>query len=255
MKRIFTIAVAILAVVSMSSCGGGKSIKTDRDSLSYFMGSDFGASVKNVMNTVEGGLDMDLFIAGLNDYLSDEIETPREEVVAFLRNYMNVVNPQKAADASAEFLASVEKKSGVQKTESGLLYKIVREGNSEKKATLDTDKVRVCYEGKLRNGEIFDSSYVRGDTVSFALNQVIKGWSEGMKFVGEGGEIVLYIPSELGYGRYGNQRGGIGPNQSLEFRVELVEVIPTSEEELKMIEEQKKAEEQKRAEAQKKAKK
>jgi FKBP-type peptidyl-prolyl cis-trans isomerase len=241
MKKFFTLAVAVLAAVSMTSCNG-QALKTDLDSLSYFMGTNFGASVENFINTVEGEVDLDLFVAGMKDHMAGKIEAEPQEIDAFIRNYMNVVNPQKALEASNEFLANMEKKSGVEKTESGLVYKVVREGDAEKKAIHDTDKVRVCYEGKLRNGVVFDSSYERGDTVSFALNQVIKGWSEGVKLVGEGGEIILYIPSNLAYGRWGQQRGGIGPNQCLEFRVEVVEVIPTPEEELKRIEEAKKEE-------------
>lgn len=253
MKKILVIAVAVFAALSMSSCNGqGKALKTDLDSLSYFMGTNFGQSVRNFVNGIEGEVDMELFVAGLYDYLNDEVDTPDQEIMTFLRHYMNVENIQKLKDGNASYFEKLGKKDGVQKTESGLYYKIVREGNNEKKAQYDTDKVKVMYEGKLRNGYVFDSSYAKGDTVSFGLNQVIKGWTEGMKLVGEGGEIMLYVPYELGYGTYGNPRGGIGGYQALEFRVEIVEVIPTSEEELKRIEEAKaKAEAEKAKKAQK----
>lgn len=125
--------------------------------------------------------------------------------------------------ASAEWLAEIEAMEGVQKTESGLLYRIDREG-SDVKATADTDVVEVNYEGKLRTGEVFDSSYERGESISFPLNGVIKGWTEGMKLVGEGGQITLWIPANLGYGEKGN--GSIGPNEALEFKVELIKVNP-----------------------------
>ena len=161
------------------------------------------------------------------DSLMHEIE--KQDAYAFLRNYMNIVNPQKALANSNAYLEEIAKKDGVKKTESGLLYEIVREGNPEKMAVNDADQVRVMYEGKLKNGKVFDSSYERGDTITFALNQVIKGWSEGMKLVGEGGEIKLWIPSELGYGMRAPQQ--IGPNQALAFTVELVEVIPAEVEE------------------------
>lgn len=125
--------------------------------------------------------------------------------------------------ASAEWLAEIEQMEGVQKTESGLLYRIDREG-SDVKATADTDVVEVNYEGKLRTGEVFDSSYERGESISFPLNGVIEGWTEGMKLVGEGGQITLWIPSELAYKEAGN--GSIGPNEALEFKVELIKVNP-----------------------------
>jgi FKBP-type peptidyl-prolyl cis-trans isomerase len=124
--------------------------------------------------------------------------------------------------ASAEWLAEVEKMEGVQKTESGILYRIDREGTGVK-ATNDTDIVNVNYEGKTRNGNIFDSSYERGEAIEFPLNRVIKGWTEGMKLVAEGGQITLWIPAEMAYGERGAGED-IGPNEALEFKVELISV-------------------------------
>lgn len=128
------------------------------------------------------------------------------------------------AEASAKWLAEIEKQEGVQKTESGILYRIDREG-TDVKATEDTDVVLVNYEGKTSDGNVFDSSYERGEPISFPLNRVIKGWTEGMKLVGVGGQITLWIPSELAYGERG-AGADIGPNQALEFKVELLEVNP-----------------------------
>ena len=85
--------------------------------------------------------------------------------------------------------------------------------------------VLVNYEGKTADGNVFDSSYERNEPISFPLNRVIKGWTEGMKLVGVGGQITLWIPSELGYGERG-AGDNIGPNQALEFKVELLEVNP-----------------------------
>jgi FKBP-type peptidyl-prolyl cis-trans isomerase len=128
----------------------------------------------------------------------------------------------KNAEESAEWLAEVEKMEGVEKTESGLLYRIDRKGNG-KKATNDTDIVKVNYEGKVRSGKVFDSSYERGEAIEFPLNGVIKGWTEGMKLVEVGGQITLWIPAELAYGD--RQRSeDIGPNCALEFKVELLDV-------------------------------
>ncbi len=230
MKKILTIAVAALAVVSMTSCGGSRAMKNEIDTLSYALGTDFGMSLQRLVNSLEDEMNMDLFYQGVEDALNEDVAIEQQEAFAFLRNYMNVVNPQKALANSNAYLAEIEKQEGVQKTESGLLYQIVREGNAEKKATLDTDKVRVMYEGKTRDGKVFDSSYERGDTAQFALNQVIKGWTEGMKLIGEGGEIKLWIPAKLAYGPRGTRDGSIGPNNAISFTVELVEVIPTEAE-------------------------
>ena len=84
-------------------------------------------------------------------------------------------------------------------TESGLKYRVLRKGDGDKKPS-PTDRVTVHYKGWLDNGTIFDSSYRRGETIAFGLNQVIPGWTEGMQLVSEGGMIELEIPSKLGYG-------------------------------------------------------
>ena len=203
-------------------------MKTENDTLSYALGTDFGASLMRIVGTLEEDMNMDVFFKGVEDALEENVLIEQQEAYAFLRNYMNVVNPKKALENSNAYLAEIEKMEGVKKTESGLLYQIVREGN-EKKATLDSDVVRVMYEGKTRDGKVFDSSYERGDTAEFALNRVIKGWTEGMKLVGEGGEIKLWIPANLAYGTRGTRDGSIGPNHAITFTVEVVEVIPTEE--------------------------
>ena len=113
-----------------------------------------------------------------------------------------------AADASKTFT----------KTDSGLRYRVLREGTEKKPKA--TDKIEVHYHGWLDGGRVFDSSYDRGETIAFGLNQVIKGWTEGMQLVGEGGMIELEIPSDLGYGASG-AGGVIPPNATLHFLVEL----------------------------------
>lgn len=108
-------------------------------------------------------------------------------------------------------------------TESGLKYRVLREGDGPKPEA--TDKVSVHYKGWLDDETEFDSSYKRGEPISFPLMGVIPGWTEGMQLVGEGGMIELEIPSELGYGARGSGRA-VPPNATLHFLVELLEVIP-----------------------------
>jgi len=107
------------------------------------------------------------------------------------------------------------------KTASGLQYRVLREGKGKKPTA--ANQVRVNYHGWLDGGKVFDSSYQRNEPISFGLNQVIKGWTEGMQLVGEGGMIELWIPSELGYGSRG-AGGAIPPNATLHFLVELLQV-------------------------------
>jgi FKBP-type peptidyl-prolyl cis-trans isomerase FkpA len=136
--------------------------------------------------------------------------------------YMDVL-PLKNAEESKAWLADIEKQKGVQKTESGLLYRIDREGDNNVKPTAE-DIVKVDYEGKLRNGLVFDSSYDRGESIEFPLSGVIPGWTEGMQLVGKGGQITLWIPGDLAYGVHGSGGGAIGPNEALAFKVELDDV-------------------------------
>ncbi len=107
-------------------------------------------------------------------------------------------------------------------TPSGLQYRILRKGTGANPAA--TSQVKVHYHGWLDDGKVFDSSYQRGESIEFGLNQVIPGWTEGMQLVGRGGMIELVIPSNLGYGPRGTPGGPIPPNATLHFLVELLDV-------------------------------
>ena len=120
---------------------------------------------------------------------------------------------------SAAFLAENAKKEGVVTTESGLQYKILEAGEGAKPSAEST--VQVHYEGRLINGEVFDSSLRRGTPVEFALNQVIPGWTEALQLMPEGSKYELYIPGDLAYGPSGSR--SIGPNEALIFEVELLQ--------------------------------
>jgi FKBP-type peptidyl-prolyl cis-trans isomerase len=107
-------------------------------------------------------------------------------------------------------------------TPSGLQYRVLRKGTGANPKA--TNRVKVHYHGWLDNGKVFDSSYQRGESIDFGLNQVIPGWTEGMQLVGEGGMIELMIPSDLGYGKRGTPGGPIPPDATLHFLVELLDV-------------------------------
>lgn len=106
-------------------------------------------------------------------------------------------------------------------TKSGLKYRVLRKGGE--KLPKPTSNIEVNYHGWLDGGKVFDSSYERKESISFGLNQVIPGWTEGMQLVGEGGMIELEIPSELGYGKRGAPPV-IPPNAKLHFLVELIKI-------------------------------
>ena len=228
----------------------------ERYEVSYAFGIDVGNNVKN------SGLPIQLhwLDKGIVDVYEGNGKMSEDEINTFLQNYFMVVRPAEFAKKSAEWLEKIEKKSGVKKTESGLLYKVVKAGDEQLKATDDRDVVVVKYEGKTREGKVFDSSFQRVEdvekriaelkknkdltdeqkedrlarlndelksveTAEFPLNRVIKGWTEGMKLVGKGGKITLWIPAEMAYGQRGAGRD-IGPNEALQFDVEIVDVKP-----------------------------
>ena len=223
------------------------------EDLSYAFGVDVGNNVKKSNFPVQ----YYWLLKGFQDAWEGNTEISQEDAMKFLQHYFMVVRPKEAADRSAKWLEKKEKSFGVQKTESGLLYKVVKQGDMEKAAKSDEDVVKVHYVGKLQDGTVFDASRFENrskeqqemirmqqpslfdekgnlleesEPIEFPLNRVIKGWTEGMKLVGPGGKIKLYIPADLAYGRRG---GGqlIGPNEALEFEVELLEVIPAAVEE------------------------
>ena len=108
-------------------------------------------------------------------------------------------------------------------TASGLKYRILRKSDGRKPTAADT--VLCHYKGTLDDGTVFDSSYDRGVPIDFPLNGVIKGWTEGLQLIGEGGMIELEIPGDLGYGPRGMPPAGIGPNATLHFIVELQQIL------------------------------
>ena len=124
---------------------------------------------------------------------------------------------QQLKTRNADFLKNYAKQPGVKSTPSGLLYKVIREGAGA--MPTDTSEVEVNYEGKLVDGTVFDSSYKRGQTATFAVDQVIKGWSEAVKLMKVGAEYEVCLPYEIAYGERGTR--GIPPYSTLIFKIEL----------------------------------
>ena len=130
-------------------------------------------------------------------------------------------NPEKVLGQGADFLALNRKEEGVKETSSGLQYQILHRGNQQKKPTA-VDQVLVHYHGTLLNGAVFDSSVDRQQPISFGLNQVIPGWTEGLQLMSVGDKARFWIPAHLGYGK--QKVGNIPPGSLLIFEVELLEI-------------------------------
>jgi FKBP-type peptidyl-prolyl cis-trans isomerase FkpA len=130
-------------------------------------------------------------------------------------------NAQSALEKGQAFLKENGTKEGVKTSPTGLQYKITKEGTGKNPKATDT--VVVHYKGTTIDGKEFDSSFKRGEPATFPLNRVIKGWTEGLTYLSEGGKATLYIPSELAYGKQG-AGSDIGPDETLIFDVELIKI-------------------------------
>jgi FKBP-type peptidyl-prolyl cis-trans isomerase len=126
--------------------------------------------------------------------------------------------------AAKAFMAKTAKEPGVKTTASGLAFKVVRSGPANGLRPQKGDLIKVHYEGKLLDGEVFDSSYDRGAPAAMPLDHLIPGWMEALPLMRPGDEWILYVPPSLGYGAEG--QGRIPPNSALIFRIELIDLLP-----------------------------
>ncbi|PAV24795.1 FKBP-type peptidyl-prolyl cis-trans isomerase FklB [Tamilnaduibacter salinus] len=196
--------------------------------VSYGMGVVLGERMKNDIPDLQ----LEQFMQGIQDGHEggDAPQMSQKEIQAALQAYQKKMQQQQmkkmekvAKENKAEgeqFLAENGERDGVTTTDSGLQYEILEEGNGPKPS--QSDQVKVHYTGELLDGKVFDSSRERGEPVTFKLSQVIPGWTEGLQLMNEGARYKLYIPSDLAYGPGGNR--SIGPNETLVFDVELLEV-------------------------------
>jgi FKBP-type peptidyl-prolyl cis-trans isomerase len=197
-------------------------VTSNPERVSYSIGVMVGSNIK--MQSIDS-LNSQAMAAGLSDVLDDKtLKINESESQAIVQQYMESAMAQKTElmkKEGADFLAQNKTQAGVQSTASGLQYKVIKEGTGKQPA--ETNTVTVHYTGKLIDGTVFDSSVERGSPATFALNRVIRGWTEGLQLMKEGGKSILYIPYELGYGEkgFGND---IPPFSTLVFEVELIKV-------------------------------
>ncbi len=240
--KLFTLAAA--ASLMVVACGGQKTTSVSSadlgfsssqiDSVSYAIGVSLGSMVEEARF---GDIDMNEVRKGMEDVLnSRDLRIEKNQTGIIIQQYM-MMRMTKIAEFNKakgdEFLKKKGTEDGVQSTDSGLYYRITEPGSDLHPSLTDT--VEVNYEGTLIDGKVFDSSYERNQTAKFPLNRVIKGWTEGLQLIGEGGKIELYIPAELAYGPQG-AGPDIGPNETLIFKVELIKVSKDSKKEDKEAE-------------------
>ena len=193
------------------------------DKISYALGLSMG---QNLMGSGVTSLDYADLAAGIKDVLEkNQPQISYQEAQQVLGQFFQELEAKIAGAAKEEgekFLAENKKREGVQVTASGLQYEVLEATIGQKPKATDT--VKVHYEGTLIDGTVFDSSYKRGESISFPLNGVIKGWTEGLQLMSVGSKYKFFIPYQLAYG----ERGAgnlIGPCEALIFEVELIEIV------------------------------
>jgi FKBP-type peptidyl-prolyl cis-trans isomerase len=211
-------------------------LSNQQDKLSYSFGQNIGNSLKQ--QQIE--LNLDLLMKGIQDAVAGkESLLTTEEMRNVLKEYQEeriaklAAERKKLAETNLQegeaFLTANKAKEGVITLPSGLQYKVITQGSG--KTPKATDQVTTHYRGTLIDGTEFDSSYKRGKPATFAVNQVIAGWTEALQLMKEGDKWQLFIPAKLGYGERGVPGGKIGPNATLIFDIELISVNSVAEEE------------------------
>ncbi|HSH47349.1 MAG TPA: FKBP-type peptidyl-prolyl cis-trans isomerase [Halomonas sp.] len=226
MKTLLTSAslIALLGASSLSLAA----LETDEQKLGYSLGATLGQSIQQDVED----LDIDSFTQAIRDvFAGEELALSDEEMARTLSEFQQESMRNRAAEAEAQaeanaaeseaYLAENADKDGVTVTESGLQYRELESGDGANPEA--SDSVKVHYEGALIDGTVFDSSFDRGEPVTFKVGQVIEGWQEALQLMRVGDTWEIVIPSDLAYGDYG--QGPIGPNQALVFKVELLDIM------------------------------
>ncbi len=202
-------------------------LETEEEQLGYIIGMDIGTSLRQQGTVV----DLDtltealrtVYEGGVPRLTTQQAQEIRDSYIAkrqaAAHAEANALSEKNIAEGNA-FLAQNAGQQGVMVTDSGLQYKVVNLGTGPRPGP--TDRVEVHYRGTLLDGTEFDSSYSRNQSITFALNQVIAGWTEGVQLMPVGSTFEFYIKPELAYGPNGS--GQIGPNSTLKFVVELISI-------------------------------
>lgn len=221
MKRLLTIGLC-LALIGTSMSLKSQETMTKEQKVSYAIGANFGTQVHR--DGVE--LDMNAFMQGVQDGMAGQNKFTDQEMQEIFMQFQQDLQAKKADEANQAkaagiaFLEANKKNPNVKVTGSGLQYEVIQMGNGPKPSA--TSKVTVKYTGKLIDGTVFDSTDNNGgEPISFGLNQVIKGWTEGLQLMPTGSKFRFYIPSDLAYGDQG--AGGVIPGgATLIFDIELL---------------------------------
>lgn len=190
---------------------------------SYALGMSVASNlIKSGVKTINP----EVFVEAINDtFIGEMPQLMPDEANKILRSFMDNTNQDEAnenLESGLKFLEKNRSKKGVVELPSGLQYQVINDGDGELPSL--TDEVKCHYHGSLIDGTVFDSSVERGNPAVFPVNGVIQGWVEALQLMSVGSKWRLYVPPELGYGEQG-AGGVIGPNATLVFDVELLEIV------------------------------
>ena len=209
----------LLAISSINLYQAQKKMNNELDSVSYLLGQAIGG---NILNDIPEA-NKEALLQGFKDKLYGNKPAVTDPSNQMLNNYFQQKaerDAQAAMQDGIRFLEENKKNPNVKVTASGLQYEVIQEGNGLKPSA--TSKVKVHYHGTTPSGEVFDSSVRRGEPITFGLNQVIKGWTEGLQLMSVGSKYRLFIPQELAYGANPQPGSAIKPYMPLVFEVELL---------------------------------
>jgi len=209
-----------------------KVLTNDVDSMSYALGMNVGSDFSKNLKGIPGGKsNIDLLIKGFATAMKgDSTILKSAEATEYFKNFIakaQVADQGKKKLEGQQFLASNMTKEGVKTTATGLQYQILTPAEGPKPKA--TDSVTVHYVGTLLDGKKFDSSIDRGQPITFPLNQVIPGWTEGVQLMSIGSKYKFFVPYNLGYGEQGAGNGAIPGFATLIFEVELLAIKPVKD--------------------------
>jgi FKBP-type peptidyl-prolyl cis-trans isomerase len=220
----FLLALATTVAVPV---GAQTDLSTPEQKAGYSIGVNIGGNLAG--QGLIADLDVDALLAGIQDGISGELKMDEQAIMAAIQEFSALQQAKadevSAAQAAADrnFLAENAAKEGVTTTASGLQYQVLTAAaDAGAPMPEETDTVNVHYHGTLTDGTVFDSSVERGEPISFPLNGVIAGWTEGLQLMKVGDKFRFFIPSDLAYGTQG--AGPIAPNATLIFDVELLSI-------------------------------
>lgn len=229
MKSVVTAVLCVMFTAGVAYAGDQMSLKTQKEKVSYIIGTDIGNNFK------KQGIDIepDILIKGLKDAMGgkklilsekevNDVMTAFKQELAAKQAETSKLQGEKNKKEGEAFLTKNKKKEGVKTLPSGLQYKVITKGTGKSPKASDT--VTVNYKGTLIDGTEFDSSYKRGQAATFPVKGVIPGWTEALQLMKEGAKWQLFVPANLAYGEKGSGSGPIGPNATLVFEVELISI-------------------------------